>query len=77
MFTVATSLRSRTLALLAAMGSDLSVEHGPERKVNPVARRLADTRAAREALGFEAKVGLAEGLGRLVAWWREEKGRAA
>lgn len=72
-----TSLKELAAALLAAMGSDLSVEHGPERKVNPVARRLADTRAAREALGFEAKVGLAEGLGRLVAWWREEKGRAA
>lgn len=72
-----TSLKELAAALLAAMGSDLPVEHGPERKVNPVARRLADTRPAREALGFEAKVGLAEGLGRLVAWWREEKGRAA
>ena len=57
------------------MGSDLSVEHGPARAVNGVTRRLADTRAAREQLGFEAEVGLEEGLTRLVEWWRAERAR--
>jgi UDP-glucose 4-epimerase len=38
-----------------------------------VTRRLADTRRAREALGFETEVDLDEGLTRLVAWWRAER----
>ena len=60
-------------ALLQVMDSDLSVEHGPPRAVNGVTRRLADTNARRERLGFEAEVGLVEGLTRLVAWWRDER----
>ncbi len=68
-----TSLRDLAAALLEVMGSDLEPEFGPERSVNPVARRLADTSAAREALGFEAEVGLHEGLARLVEWWRSER----
>ena len=59
--------------LLRVMGSDLRVEYGPERRVNPVARRLADTRAARERLGFAAQVSLEEGLRRLVTWYQEER----
>ena len=43
-------------ALLRAMDSDLPVEHGPERAVNGVVRRLADTSAARRDLGFAAQV---------------------
>jgi UDP-glucose 4-epimerase len=63
--------------LLQVMGrSDLSVEHGPERAVNGVTRRLADTSTAREQLGFEAEVDLEEGLTRLVEWWRAERSGA-
>ncbi|WP_214467939.1 NAD-dependent epimerase/dehydratase family protein [Microbacterium flavescens] len=70
-----TSLLELAQALLRAMDSDLGVEHGPERAVNGVARRLADTTAARRDLGFEASIDLDEGLRRLVEWWsplREE-----
>ena len=59
-----------TLALLRAMDSDLDVEHGPERAVNGVVRRLADTGSAERDLGFRAEVGLEDGLRELVAWWR-------
>jgi UDP-glucose 4-epimerase len=38
------------------------------RKVNPVTRRLAAVRGARDAFGFEAHVGLREGLRELVDW---------
>jgi len=38
--------------------------------VNPVPRRLADTTKAERLLGFRARVGLREGLERLVEWWR-------
>lgn len=64
-----TSLRGLAEALLRAMDSDLAVEFGPEREVNGVIRRLADVSAARRDLGFEARVGLADGLKQLVDWW--------
>ena len=70
---VETSLLELAEALLQVMDSDLSVVHGPPRAVNGVTRRLADTNAARERLGFEAEVGLLEGLTRLVTWWRVER----
>ncbi|HEY2999200.1 MAG TPA: NAD-dependent epimerase/dehydratase family protein [Acidimicrobiales bacterium] len=71
---VETSLRGLADALLRVMGSDVEPEFGPERKVNPVSRRLADTSAARDELGFVAEVDLDEGLRRLVDWWRSEQG---
>jgi UDP-glucose 4-epimerase len=58
------------------MGSKLKPEYGPERKVNPVPHRLADTRKAEKALGFRAEIGLEEGLRRLVAWWQVNRERA-
>ena len=58
------------------MGSSRQPEHAPERKVNAVPRRLADTSKAREMLGFETEVGLEEGLRGLVEWWRKEKDAA-
>jgi UDP-glucose 4-epimerase len=65
-----TSLLGLAEALLVAMDSDLSVEHGPERAVNGVTRRLADISAAREDLGFVAEVPLEDGLRELVEWWQ-------
>ena len=72
-----TSLRGLADALLRAMGSDLEPEFGPERKVNPVSRRLADTSAARDLLGFTAQVDLDEGLRRLVDWWQASRDTTA
>jgi len=76
---VETSLNELAAALLRIMNSNLAVEYGPERKVNPVPRRLADTTAAANSIGFRASISLEEGLGRLVDWWRKEKelGRSA
>jgi UDP-glucose 4-epimerase len=70
-----TSLLELAEALLRVMGSDLPVEHGPDRAVNGVVRRLADTSAAERDLGFKPEIGLEEGLRQLVDWWaplREE-----
>ncbi len=72
-----TSLNGLARALLRVMGSDLEPEYGPERKVNPVPRRLADISAAEEALGFRAQVSIEEGLRRLVKWWRQERAAEA
>ena len=74
---VETSLKGLALALLAAMDSSLGVEHGPDRPVNGVTRRLASTEAATRDLGFTATVGLEDGLRRLVEWWRDERARDA
>jgi UDP-glucose 4-epimerase len=43
-------------------------EFAPARTVNPVTRRLASVDAARDTIGFEAEVNLADGLKRLVDW---------
>lgn len=67
-----TSLNELATTLLCVMGSGLSPEYGPERAINPVPRRLADTSKARRMLGFEAGVDLETGLARLVDWWREQ-----
>jgi UDP-glucose 4-epimerase len=68
-----TSLLELANLLIEVMGSDVSIEFGPERSVNKVPRRLADTTSARELLGFEAEIGIEEGLRRLVDWWRVER----
>ncbi len=68
-----TSLLELAHLLIEAMGSDVAVEFGPERSVNKVPRRLADTTLAHDLLGFDAAIGLEEGLRRLVDWWRIER----
>ncbi len=67
------SLLDLAHALMRVMGSELPPIYGPERSVNKVSRRLADTTAAREKLGFVAEVDLDSGLDELVRWWRTEQ----
>ncbi len=70
---VESSLNDLAYSLAKVMGSDLKPEYGPERKVNPVQRRLADVSKAKNLIGFETEVSLEEGLKRLVSWWRSQK----
>jgi nucleoside-diphosphate-sugar epimerase len=70
---VVTTLSELATTLVNVMGRDLEPEFAPARVVNPVPVRLADVTRARERLGFEAEVGLEEGLTRLVTWWRAER----
>ncbi|NML18981.1 NAD-dependent epimerase/dehydratase family protein [Azohydromonas sp. G-1-1-14] len=70
---VETSLNDLAAALLRVMGSDMAPEYGPERSVNPVSRRLADTSKAEHLLGFKAQTSLEDGLARLVDWWHLNK----
>jgi UDP-glucose 4-epimerase len=72
---VETSLNELAAALLRVMKSDLQPEYGPENKVNPVSRRLADVSKAAQMLDFRARIGLDQGLEELVAWWRANKDR--
>ncbi|CAG0993546.1 UDP-glucose 4-epimerase [Myxococcaceae bacterium] len=67
-----TTLAELLEALLEVTGQrDVRPDFEPERKVNPVPRRLADTEKAARTIGFRARVDLHEGLRRLVAWRKE------
>jgi UDP-glucose 4-epimerase len=68
-----TSLNELAATLAKVMGSSLAPEHGPERSVNPVPRRLASTEKAERLLGFKAGTDLEQGLRRLVGWWQESR----
>jgi UDP-glucose 4-epimerase len=66
---IETSLRELCVMLCAAAGHpDVTPVFEPPRKVNPVSRRQACTKRAREAVGFEARTSLQDGLVRLVRW---------
>jgi len=66
-----TSLRDLCRLLCVAAGHpDVEPVFEPPRKVNPVTRRQACTKRARERVGFEARTSLEDGLVRLVAWHR-------
>ncbi len=68
-----TSLLDLAKLLARAMGRpSLTPLFEPARSVNPVPRRLADTRSARELIGFETTIPLEDGLRELVEWWRNQ-----
>ncbi len=60
----------QAMARVAGEGR-LTPEFHPARKVNPVPRRLADIRRARDEIGFVAETSLRDGLKRLRAWQLE------
>lgn len=79
-FNVASGTETSLLELLEALlevtgAKHLKPQFLPERSVNPVPRRWADVSKAQRLLGFQARVGLHEGLRRLVAWRRETLAR--
>jgi UDP-glucuronate 4-epimerase len=53
-----------------AMGIEPAVEHLPM-QAGDVTRTFADVSRAHALLGYAPKVGMAEGVGRFVAWYRE------
>jgi len=66
-----------SIKALAEMIADKTVYSGTivwdETKPNGQPRRCLDVSRAKQRLGFEAKVGLDEGIDRTIAWWREHK----
>ena len=68
---VETPLRDLAALLLRVTGSGVGVEHRPEPPGALPARRVGDPRLARAVLGFNAEIGLEEGLRRLIAWRHE------
>jgi UDP-glucose 4-epimerase len=72
-----TSLLTLAETLGRIMGSSHKPQHAPARKVNAVVRRWADTRRAKDLIGFEAHVDLEAGLRGLVDWWHGERNAVA
>jgi UDP-glucose 4-epimerase len=75
-FNVATGTETSLLDLLQALlwitgHESVRPAFLPERTVNPVSRRLADVSKADRLLGFRARIGLEEGLRRLMDWRRD------
>ena len=70
---VSTDLNDLCQLLLRVMESDLDPEYRPADKRNDVTLRQADISRARADMHFEPQVTLKDGLGRLVAWWREQR----
>ena len=63
------TLTETFLVLARLLGYDGEVKHAPER-AGDVRDSLADVTAAREAFGYEPKVGFEEGLQRTVEWYK-------
>jgi UDP-glucose 4-epimerase len=77
-FNVASGAETSLLQLAQSLAKtmrrgEIEPEFAPERSVNPVPRRLADTTKAEQLLGFRATIPLEEGLRELVDWWRVER----
>jgi UDP-glucose 4-epimerase len=64
---IRTSIGELAQALLALTGSDVGIRYLPE-GVTYVRNRIGSTDRAREDLGFEARVGLEDGLRALIEW---------
>lgn len=62
------SLNELLSIILAVTGSNVKPEYRPARTVNPVKKRRADTKKAKEILGFQANVPLEEGIRKLIDW---------
>jgi UDP-glucose 4-epimerase len=65
------SVQDLLTALARIAGREAEPEHGPPRR-GDVRHSLADVTRARALLGFEPRVGFAEGLRRTFAWYRRE-----
>ena len=71
---IRTSLKELAEKLISLTGStELEVNFAPRSQATLVKNRIGDPRLATEDLGYTAKVGLEEGLKRLIDWRREHK----
>jgi nucleoside-diphosphate-sugar epimerase len=67
----AITVKELCLRIRDLVGTELEPEYGPAR-AGDVRHSLADISRARDLLDYEPQIGLAEGLERTVAWYREQ-----
>lgn len=65
------TIREMAEKVIRWINPELKIEHLPLPKDDPKLRR-PDTRRAKEALGWETKVGLEEGVGRMIEAFRQD-----
>ena len=78
MFNIACGGSHSLLELLDVLGREMGVNVPPvhtEPRPGDITASQADVTAARQVLGFEAKVSFEEGLRRTVAWFGEPRDR--
>lgn len=67
---IETTVNTLAETVVQEAGSASTIEHAPAR-AGEILRSCAELTNTRETLGFEARVGLADGLGQTLAWFRE------
>ena len=70
---IKTSIKELTELILRITDSNLEIDYEPAGQTF-VTNRVGDPEAAKRDLGFEWKVGLEEGLKRLIEWRRADRG---
>ena len=70
---VKTTIKELTELILEVTGSDLEIRYEPG-GMTFVKNRVGDPRKAEQEIGFKARVGLREGLERLIEWRNAHKG---
>lgn len=68
---VETSIAHLADAIIKISGSNSEIEKKPKRNWDNSGKRFASTVKSREELGFEAEVGIADGLTRTVNWTKD------
>ena len=63
-----TSLKELAETLLHLTGSNHPISYAPRSQATLVRNRIGSPKRAKAEIGFEAKIGLEEGLRRLIAW---------
>lgn len=71
---VQTSIKDLCLQVLEITGSNLKIQYEPAGQTF-VTNRIGSIEKAKKDLGFEASVGLREGLGKLIAWRKSRSTR--
>jgi UDP-glucose 4-epimerase len=63
-----TSLKELAEMIIALTGCKHPIKYAPHSQATLVRNRIGSPQRAKEEIGFEAKVGLHEGLAKLIAW---------
>lgn len=68
-----TSLRELAERICQLTGTNQPITYAPRSQATFVRNRIGATKRARDGIGFEARIGLDEGLRRLIDWRKEDK----
>lgn len=70
---IRTSLRDLAERICHLTGSNQPINYAPRNQATLVRNRIGSPKRAKEELGFEAAIGLDDGLRRLIEWRRRDK----